>query len=47
MLYKLKVVNLPEFFLLYFFGTYSKIGSFRLPTHRLDAHGNFFLMIPS
>ena len=25
-----------------FFGTYSKIGSFRLPTHSRDAHKNFF-----
>ena len=25
-----------------FFGTFPKIGSFRLPTHTRDAHRNFF-----
>ena len=32
----------PEFFFLLFFGTYPKIGSFRLPTHSRDAHRKFF-----
>ena len=31
-----------KFFLSSFFGTWFKIGSFRLPTHRRDAHRNFF-----
>ena len=31
-----------KFFFSSFFGTYHKIGSFRLPTHRRDAHMKFF-----
>ena len=38
---------MPGFFFSSFFVTLLKIGSFRLPTHRRDAHRNFFLMIPS
>ena len=37
----------PEFLFSSFFGTQPKIGSFRLPTHRRDAHRIFFLVIPS
>ena len=29
-----------------FFGTFPKIGSFRLPTHRRDAHRKFFFDYP-
>ena len=49
----LLVVTINKFstvriFLLSFFGTQPKIGSFRLPTHSRDAHiGNFWLMISS
>ena len=32
----------PGFFFSSFFGTYPKIGSFRLPTHSRDAHRKFF-----
>ena len=37
----------PGFFFSSFFVTYLKIGSFRLPTHRRDAHRKFLLRIPS
>ena len=41
---KIQNINplLPEFFFSWFFGTYPKIGSFRLPTHSPDALRKFF-----
>ena len=35
-------LNPPEFFISSFFGKYTKIGCFHLPTHRRDPHRNFF-----
>ena len=37
-------LNPPKFFLSLFFGTLPEIGSFRLTTHRCDAHRIFFFL---